>query len=324
MEATSPTVLANSIETWFERRSYDHGRFAGKEALARRKRELGLSLSIVLPAREVAATIGDIIDEIRAAGWGTGLVDELFVIDAGSHDGSAQIAARRGAEVHLESDLMSRFGPALGKGDAMWRALSVARGDIVMYLDADTTDFGGHFVHGLLGPLLEHPELRFVKAAYSRPSRKGGAAEMEGSGRVTELMARPLFNLFYPDLTGFVQPLAGELAARRELLSSIPFFTGYAVETGMLIDVLEAAGLDAMAQVDLGTRTNRNQGLHALSRMSYEVLLAVEARLLADGRLREPVDDLDGYVQAMRSSESLDLGRSDVSVVERPPMAQLL
>ena len=206
----------------------------------------------------------------------------------------------------------------------MWRALSVARGDIVMYLDADTTDFGAHFVHGLLAPLLDSPDIQFVKAAYSRPSRNGAAVEMEGSGRVTELTARPLFNLFYPELTGFVQPLAGELAARRELLHSIPFFTGYAVETGMLIDVLDAVGLDAMAQVDLGTRTNRNQGLQALSRMSYEVLRAVEERVCADGRLRERDGDLDSYVQAIRSRETLTIDRADVAVAERPPMMELL
>ena len=206
----------------------------------------------------------------------------------------------------------------------MWRALSIALGDVVMYLDADTTDFGRHFVYGLLGPLLTFPELRFVKAAYSRPSRDGAAVEMEGSGRVTELTARPLFNLFYPELTGFVQPLAGELAARRELLCSIPFFTGYAVETGMLIDVLDAVELDAMAQVDLGTRTNRNQDLFALSRMSYEVLRGVEARLRADGRLRERGAELEGYVQAIRSNATLNLDRTDVAVVERPPMAKLV
>jgi glucosyl-3-phosphoglycerate synthase len=170
--------------------------------------------------------------------------------------------------------------------------------------------------------LLHDPELRFVKAAYSRPSRDGATVEMEGSGRVTELTARPLFNLFYPELTGFVQPLAGELAARRELLRSIPFFTGYAVETGMLIDVLDAAGLDAMAQVDLGRRTNRNQGLFALSRMSYEVLRAVEARLRGEGRLFEPAGG-DAYVQAIRSSATLNLDRTEVKVVERPPIAEL-
>jgi glucosyl-3-phosphoglycerate synthase len=320
MEATSPPLLANSVEKWFEHRSYDYSGFADLARLERSKRELGLSLSVVLPAREVAHTIGATVGEVRMLG---GLVDELLVIDAGSSDGSAEIAARHGAEVYQENELLPQFGPVLGKGDAMWRALSVARGDVVMYLDADSTDFGGHFVYGLLGPLLDFPELRFVKAAYSRPSRDGAAVEMEGSGRVTELTARPLFNLFYPQLTGFVQPLAGELAARREMLCSIPYFTGYAVETGMLIDVLETAGMDAMAQVDLGTRTNRNQGLFALSRMSYEVLLAVETRLRDDGRLRESTGD-NAYVQAIRSNASLELGRTDVSVVERPPMSELL
>jgi glucosyl-3-phosphoglycerate synthase len=307
-----------ATEEWFRHRSYDHTEFADVGAIVRKKRELGVSLSVVLPAREVAGTIGEIVDEVR----GADLADQLIVIDAGSTDGSADIAAGHGAEVYQEDELVSQFGPALGKGDAMWRALSVAHGDVVMYLDSDTTDFGAHFVRGLLGPLLDSPELHFVKAAYSRPSRNGDSVEMEGSGRVTELTARPLFNLFYPELTGFVQPLAGELAARRDLLCSIPYFTGYAVETGMLIDVLETAGLGAMAQVDLGTRTNRNQGLFALSRMSYEVLLAVEARLLMDGRLRQPTG-ADGYVQAIRSNASLNLDRAEVGVVERPPMAEL-
>lgn len=318
MESASPSLAANSIENWFERSSYDYSSFADLDRLLEKKRELGSSLSVVLPAREVAATVGNIIDQISALDF----VDQLLVIDSASVDGSAEIAERHGAEVHQEEELLPSFGPVLGKGDAMWRALSVARGDVVMYLDSDTTDLGGHFVYGLLGPLLDSPELHFVKAAYSRPSRAGDTVEMEGSGRVTELTARPLFNLFYPELTGFVQPLAGELAARRDLLCSIPYFTGYAVETGMLIDVLEVAGLDAMAQVDLGTRTNRNQGLFALSRMSYEVLRAVETRLRADGRLLEAAGS-DDYTQAIRSSASLKLGRAEVAVVERPPMNEL-
>jgi glucosyl-3-phosphoglycerate synthase len=322
MEATSPPLVANWIEKWFEQRSYDHSRFADLDQISRQKRELGVSVSVVLPAREVADTIGTIVDEILALDQRAGLVDQLLVIDAGSADGTARIAAHHGADVLQESELLPQLGRVLGKGDAMWRALSVARGDVVMYLDADTTDFGGHFVYGLLGPLLADPELQFVKAAYSRPSRYGATVEMEGSGRVTELTARPIFNLFYPELTGFVQPLAGELAARRELLRSIPFFSGYAVETGMLIDVLDAVGLDAMGQVDLGRRTNRNQGLFALSRMSYEVLRAVEVRLREEGRLLEPAGG-DGYVQAIRSSASLELDRTEVKVVERPPMAEL-
>jgi glucosyl-3-phosphoglycerate synthase len=339
MEAITKPAPLRSIEEWFERRSYVHSEFADLERLSRKKRELGVSITVVLPAREVAHTIGAIVDQVRALDEPAPFVDQLVVVDADSSDGSASIAARHGAEVYLESELLPRFGPALGKGDAMWRALSVVRGDLVIYLDSDTTDFGERFVYGLCGPLLWFPELRFVKAAYSRPRRNGAALEGEGSGRVTELTARPLFNLFYPELTGFAQPLAGEIAAPTELLHSIPFFTGYAVEAGMMIDVLHAVGLDAMAQVDLETRTNRNQGLYALSKMSYEVLRAVELRLRADGRLRDRgpnraplIDrregeleaDHDRYVHAIRSNASLNLDRSKVMVVERPPMAGIL
>jgi glucosyl-3-phosphoglycerate synthase len=316
---------ASSVAEWFERRSYAHALFADLEALTGRKRELGVSVSVVLPAREVAATVGAIVDEIRALTELAPLVDQLLVIDAASSDGTAEAAAQHGAEVYLESELMPGFGPAVGKGDAMWRALSVARGEIVVYIDSDTTDFGRHFIYGVIGPLLRFSELRFVKAAYSRPWKDTAGIELDNGGRVTELMARPLFNLFYPELTGFAQPLAGEMAGPRELFCSIPFFTGYAVETGMMIDVLRTVGLDAMAQVDLGTRTNKNQSLFDLSRMSYEVLRAVEQRLRQDGRLELPDSqlgpELDRYVHAIRSSVSLGLDHRNVEVLERPPMA---
>lgn len=324
--ATSKQVSrAISLTEWFGRRSYDHAQFADLDALGRRKRELGVSISVVLPAREVAATVGTIVDEIRALMELAPLVDQLLVIDADSSDSSAEVASQHGAEVYLESELMPGFGSVIGKGDAMWRSLSVARGEIVMYVDSDTKDFGRHFIYGVLGPLLRFPELRFVKAAYSRPWKDTVGVELDNGGRVTELTARPLFNLFYPELTGFAQPLAGEMAAPRELFCSIPFFTGYAVETGMMIDVLRTAGLDAMAQVDLGTRTNRNQSLFDLSRMSYEVLRAVEQRLRQDGRLQVSGSELglalDGYVHAIRSSTSLTLDSRNVEVLERPPMA---
>src|SRR5215211_6936472 len=178
------------------------------------------------------------------------------------------------AEAYSENELMSSHGDAHGKGDAMWRALSVARGDLVMYIDADTKDFRPQLVYGVLGPILYVPEVRFVKAAYRRPFKSHETVEVDGGGRVTELTAKPLFNLFYPELAGFVQPLAGEFVSDKELFCSIPFLTGYAVETGIMIDVLKRVGLGAMAQVDLGTRQNRHQPLRDLSRMSYSVLRA--------------------------------------------------
>ena len=295
--------------------------------LARRKRELSLSVSVVLPCREVASTVGEIIDAVRLLNERTPLVDQIVAVDAGSADGTAAIAAARGAEVYLEDELMDRFGPAVGKGDAMWRALAVARGDVVLYLDADTLEFGAHFVPGLLGPLLEVPGVRFVKAAY----RRIWNVEEDG-GRVTELAAKPLFNVFYPELTGFAQPLAGEVAATRELLLSIPFFTGYAVEAGMMVDVLAAAGLPAMAQVDLGTRRHLPQSIFELGRMSYAVVRAIECRLRQEGRLREPrsaapsklIAETDGYLHARRSGESLRLDHHVVEVIERPPMIEVM
>ena len=216
----------------------------------------------------------------------------------------------------------------------MWRALSVARGDIVMFADADTIDFEEHFVYGTLGPLLADPRLQFVKAAYRRPFKQGEEQIPDGGGRVTELMAKPLLNLFYPELAGFVQPLAGEFAARRDVLSHVPFFTGYGVEIGMLIDVLDRVGLESMAQVDLGTRQNRHQPLASLTRMSSVVLRTVAAREDLAGRLdgvaldqsipglwdlRQP----DTYLHAVATEDGLRLDEHLNELVERPPLASL-
>ena len=265
-----------TVWEWFEQRSYHHRDF----------RDLALpvngverpSATLIFPARNVAGTIGDILTVVAGLQARTGLPDQVIVVDADSPDGTADIARAHGAEVYSENELMPNYGPAQGKGDAMWRSLSAARGDIVMFADADTTDFREHFVYGTLGPLLADPAIQFTKAAYRRPFRQGEESIADGGGRVTELMAKPLLNLFYPELAGFVQPLAGEFAGRRELLSAVPFFTGYGVEIGMMIDVFAEVGLDGMAQVDLGTRQNRHQQLASLTRMSSVVLRTVAMR----------------------------------------------
>ena len=200
-------------------------------------------------------------------------------MDADSPDGNrGNIGRAWGAEVYSENELLPDYGPAQGKGDAMWRSLSVARGDIVMFADADTSNFPEQFIYGTLGPLITIPEVQFTKAAYRRPYTGSSQSVADGGGRVTELMAKPLFNFFCPELTGFVQPLAGEFAAYRDLLRAIPFLTGYGVELGIMVDVLEDAGLGAMAQVDLGARQNRHQSLWDLSLMSSAVLRAMASR----------------------------------------------
>jgi len=320
---------------WFKHRSFDYRQFSDLEALGRRKRELGLTVSAVLPCRNVADTVGGILGAIHGVNersGGNALVDQILAVDADSADGTAEVAAARGAEVYSENELMSNHGGAHGKGDAMWRSLSVARGDLVMYVDADTRDFKPQLVYGILGPILETPEVRFVKAAYRRPFKSHETVEQDGGGRVTELTTKPLFNLFYPELAGFVQPLAGEFVADRELFSSIPFLTGYAVETGIMIDVLRSVGLDAMAQVDLGTRQNRHQPLRDLSRMSYSVLRAVARRLRQEGRLNQARDpslpdslfQFSDYLHAVATPEGLQLQEYVEELVERPPIQEVL
>ncbi len=320
---------------WFRHRSYDYRQFSDLEDLARRKHELGLSVSAVLPCRNVADTVGQIVDEIQAVNERAGgepLVDQIVAVDADSRDGTAEVAASRGAEVYSENELLSHYGGAHGKGDAMWRALTVTHGDLVMYVDADTKDFRPQLVYGILGPILQVPGIRYVKAAYRRPFKSYETVEQDGGGRVTELSAKPLFNLFYPELTGFVQPLAGEFVADRELFASIPFFTGYAVETGIMIDVLKRVGLGAMAQVDLGTRQNRHQPLRDLSRMSYAVLRAVARRLREDGRLDQARDPLlpeqlfqfSDFLHAVATPDGLKLQEYVEELVERPPINEAL
>jgi len=316
MTLTRADSSLSAVEDWFRARSYRHDRFHDVTALARRKRELGVRVSVVLPCREVADTIGSVLDEIDALRERAALVDQVLIVDAGSRDGTAEIGRRRGVEVYDESELLPRFGPVLGKGDAMWRALSVAAGDLVLYADTDSASFGAHFVYGMLGPLLADTRTRFVKATYHRPFTAPDGTVVDDAGRVTELTAKPLLAIFHPELVGFGQPLAGEVAARRELLCSIPFCTGYAVEIGMLIDVLHQAGLDAMAQVDLGRRVNRSQGLLALNSMAY----AVAQVLLA--RAGSPVD-ARSYLHAANRPDGVELERRHVPVVERPPFADL-
>ena len=318
MTARGPAVLSVPERDWFARRSYEHDEFSDLARLAVRKRELGVDVSVVLPCREVARTIGAIADEIHALNEQAPLVDQLIAVDAGSRDGTAGVAARHGLTVYQEDELLSGFGPAAGKGDAMWRALSVATGDVVMFLDADTTNFGRHFVSGVLGPMLTEPAVRFAKATYHRPLIGPRGDVLDDAGRVTELTAKPLLRIFFPELSGFGQPLAGELVADRELLRSIPFLTGYAVETAMLIDVLRAAGLEAMAQVGLGARHNRSKALRELGTMSYSVSRAVVERAGASGV------GFDGSVlRAVCTPAGTRLAEEPLALVERPPIASL-
>jgi glucosyl-3-phosphoglycerate synthase len=293
-------------------RTFRHGEFPAERLAAERE----ATVSVCLPARDEAATVGPIVAGLAALRE-RGAIDEVMVIDGDSTDATAEIAADAGATVHRESDLLGSFGPVRGKGDAMWRALSVLQGDVICYLDADSESFGPHFACGLIGPLVCEPGVAFVKGCFRRPFRVGEVTLPHGGGRVNELMARPLLNLFYPDLAGFLQPLAGEIAARRDLLERLPFATGYAIEIAHLIDAHRAVGLAALAQVDLDVRQNRHQDLDALAPMAFAILQAVAARLEREGRLET---ELPSRFLALEEGQ---LAERAVELVERPPMAEL-
>jgi glucosyl-3-phosphoglycerate synthase len=290
-------------------RPFHHSQFSS-ELLRERKRE---AITVVLPTREVADTIGPIVERLRDVGP---LIDQIVVVDAASRDGTAEVAAAAGAEVYQEAALMPEFGQVLGKGDAMWRALGVVRGELVVYLDSDTRDFSPHFAVGMLGPLIRDPGIQFVKGFFRRPYLRPDGTELPADGgRVTELAARPLLSAFFPELAAFVQPLAGEVAARRALLERLPFASGYAVETAMLLHARDAlSGTAAMAQVDLDVRLNRHQPLVQLGPMAYAVLRVILERLRAEGRL------LDDHAPPLQTAEG---GLVQVEVVERPPYATL-
>jgi glucosyl-3-phosphoglycerate synthase len=300
-----------SVRSWYRTNTFRHGEFT-PERLAEHS---STTVSVCLPARNEARTIGPILEQIEPL-RARGIVDQVVVVDD-STDGTAQIARELGAEVHDQEKLWPEHGPVLGKGDAMWRALRVLRGEIVCFLDADSEEFGPHYIRGLLGPLLCTPAISFVKGFYRRPFRHGETTFPDGGGRVTELTARPLLNMFYPELSAVQQPLAGEIAARRDVLEQLPFVTGYGVDIALLIDAYTMLGLDAIAQVDLHVRQNAHQSLRDLGPMAYAVLQAVASRLAREGRLNGPLPT----TFTAPGPEGLEPVVSDP--VQRPPVRSL-
>ena len=275
--------MSARARSWYRSNTFSHADFPVRRLAEAR----GATISVCLPAKDEASTIGAILEQLVPL-RDEGLVDQVVVVD-NSTDGTAEIARKLGVDVRDQEQLMPEHGPVLGKGDAMWRALPILTGDIVCFLDADTQDFGAHYVTGLVGPLLREPRIAFVKGFYRRPFRVGELTLPQGGGRVTELTARPLLNLFYPDLAAIEQPLAGEIAVRRDLLERLPFMTGYGVDIALLIDAYHAVGLDGLAQVDLDVRQNAHQPLRDLGPMAYAVLQAVASRLEREGRIQAPL-----------------------------------
>lgn len=316
----SSSGLSEQLErtrAWRHRRVYDSKRYT-LEALLEQK---DVSVSVVLPARDVEQTISGVLGTVLNL-QEAGLIDEVLVIDAGSGDGTAEKVRTLGIEAVPEVDLLPGFGPSLGKGDALWRGLANTKGDITAFFDTDTQNFGDHFVLGLLGPLLEDPSIELVKAAFHRPLQLGGTKVEDEGGRVTEMVARPMLNMYFPELTGFVQPLAGEVAARRSLLEKLSMPGGYGVEIAMLIDALQEVGIDALAEVDLGRREDANQPLRNLTAMAYAVTAAILDRSDARDSRRagsRSADAVEGMVLAWPDSVEW----REVDTTERPPVRSI-
>ena len=251
------------------------------------------------------------------------ILDEILVIDSASTDDTREIAEAEGARVVQHPDVLPRYGSFKGKGEALWKSLYETTGDIVVWADTDVRNWHHRMVYGTLGPLLVEPRLQYVKGYYQRPIVEAGVLKEGGGGRVTELVARPLINLFFPELSGLIQPLSGEYAGRRSLLEQMPFFTGYAVEIGHLIDAAERAGLGGLGQVDLERRIHRNQELEGLSRMSFVILQAVMKRLEERRRARL-FAELGSTMKLPRSGRGrLSLEVMELADHERPPMIRI-
>jgi glucosyl-3-phosphoglycerate synthase len=307
--------MRTDVSGWLARRTYRAASFSAPHLLEAKQRS-GTTVSVVLPALDEERTVGDIVEVIRDAFVDRlPLVDELVVIDSGSTDRTASVAAAAGARVVHVDEILPEHGRIPGKGEALWKSLFVTDGDLLVFLDSDVQGFDPCFVVGLLGPLLTDPSVGYVKGLYDRPLATAEGLITSGGGRVTELTARPLLGALWPHLSGFVQPLSGEYAGHRLLLERVPFASHYGVELGLLVDLAELAGVEALAQVDLGSRRHSHQTDAALGRMAGQILQTALARCPS---LRVPGDEL---IQFVRTGDVVEPVAWDVGVRERPPMS---
>ncbi len=323
-ELAGQGAISILVDTWFAENTFHAEEFANLQWLLERKQAQGLTISLALPALNEEVMVGKVIRTIqRALMEKVPLLDEIVLIDSNSTDRTREIAASLGVPVYIHQELLPELGARRGKGEALWKSLLVTTGEIVAWIDTDIANIDPRFVYGILGPLIANPNLHYVKGFYQRPIIASGALQAAGGGRVTELMARPLINLFFPELSGVIQPLSGEYAGRRSALESVPFYSGYGVETGLLIEIYERYGLDAIAQVDLLERVHHNQPLEALSKMSFAILQVAIDKM--EQRLGASVlADVNKSMKLIRSGPagySLDV--AEIVERERPPMISL-
>lgn len=309
------------VEEWFEKNSFKCQSFSDIKRLVQLKKQQKLKISLCIPAYNEEATIGKIITVLKSELMDKHkLLDEIAVVDSGSTDKTLEAAKKAGADVYSASEILKREGNHRGKGENLWKALYVLKGDIICWVDADIKNIHPRFVYGLVGPLLTHKKIGYTKPFYKRPIKLSDKLQPLGGGRVTELTVRPLFNLFFPRLSGFIQPLSGEGAGRRRILEKIPYFTGYGVETAMLIDIVKKFGLKKIAQVDLLRRVHRNQQLSSLSNMAFAIMQVFAKRANTLGKLVLVKKIRERYRIIERENGNYKLKTKRILDVQRPPM----
>jgi nucleotide-binding universal stress UspA family protein len=323
-ETSGSQAISILVDKWFAENTFHAAEFADLKQLMSLKERRGVTISLALPALNEEATVGKVIRIIKQALMiEVPLLDEIVLLDSNSSDCTREIALAHGIPAYIHQDLLPEMGPRNGKGEGLWKSLLVTRGDIVVWVDTDIVNIHPRFIYGILGPLLLTPHIQFVKGFYRRPLKTGRKMEADSGGRVTELTARPLLNLFYPELSGVIQPLSGEYAARRSFLERVPFFSTYGVESGLLIEALEMYGLSAIAQVDLLERIHRNQSLEALSKMSFVILQAF-LRKLEQRYGQKMMEDVNKSMKMIRHrSRGYFLDVEEIIEHERPPMLEI-
>jgi len=323
-ESAGGQAISILVDKWFAENTFHADEFKQLEELLALKREQNITISVAMPTLNEEENVGNVITTIKDALMvRVPLVDEMVLIDSNSTDRTREIAEGLGVPVHIHQETLSKYGARRGKGEALWKSLYCTRGDIVIWIDTDIVNIHPRFVYGLIAPLLLRPEIQFVKGFYRRPIKVGNKMQAGGGGRVTELTARPLINLFYPELSGIVQPLSGEYGGRRAVLEQLPFYSGYGVEIGLLIDVFDRFGIGAIAQVDLQERIHHNQSLEALSKMSFAIIQAVMHKL--ESRFGQSiVENVNRTMKLIRyEKERFFLDVEEIAERERQPMLEI-
>lgn len=309
------------LDEWLHGHTFSYRDFWDLKRLVACKEEQGLRISLCIPTLNEEQTIAkEVIIFHSELKQRYPLLDEIAVIDSGSDDRTLEVAAAFGADTYLATDILPEVGPKQGKGENLWKAIYQLEGDIIVYVDADIKNIHPRFVYGLVAPLIYRPAIKYVKAFYDRPLVVSSGLRMAGGGRVTEILVRPLFSLFFPELTGLIQPLSGEYAVRREVLQEIAFPIGYGVETSHLIDVYSRWGMSAFGQTDLGQRVHTNQPTRALGRMSFGILQTFLSRMRALGMV-DRLPELNRVLRQFQVKETnYEIVEYHLVEDERPPM----